>query len=266
LRLVSKQETPFYEIFASIIMNLCIDIGNTRTKLAVFDSEGSLVKFIIREQFTSGKLDKVLKKYEIQYAIVSSVKRKQGKYKRILGNKLKTFIELSAETPIPITNHYQTPQTLGKDRLAGVVGAASIFPGNDILVVDAGTCITYDIIDAEGNYYGGSIVPGITMRFKALNTFTGRLPLVQRDLLESHIGDTTLTSVQTGVQLGVVYELKGFIAKYRESYPDLRVLVTGGDASFFESQMENQIFAVPDLVLMGLNQILNYNVQQTEKA
>ena len=241
-------------------MNLCIDIGNTRTKVAVFDADGSLVKLIIREDYTSGKLDKVLKKYEIENVIVSSVRKKQGKYKRMLGNKVKTFFELNHETPIPVKNLYQTPETLGKDRLAGVVGAFYLFPGSDALVVDAGTCITYDVIDSKGNYFGGSILPGIEMRFKSLNTFTARLPLVHRDVLDSHIGDTTLTSIQTGIQFGVVYEMKGFIAKYRENYPDIRVLVTGGDASFFESQMENQIFAVPDLVLMGLNQILNYNV------
>ena len=187
-------------------MNLCIDIGNTRTKVAVFDAEGSLIKLIIRDDYTSGKLDKVLKKYEIEHVIVSSVKKKQGKYKRLVGNKVKTFVELSHETPIPVTNLYHTPETLGKDRLAGVVGAYFLFPGNDVLVVDAGTCITYDIIDSEGNYYGGSILPGIEMRFKALNTFTARLPLVHRDLLESHIGDTTLTCIQTGIQFGVVYE------------------------------------------------------------
>jgi type III pantothenate kinase len=241
-------------------MNLCIDIGNTRTKVAVFDTDGSLIKLIIREDYTSGKLDKVLKKYEIENVIVSSVRKKQGKYKRMLGNKIKNFFELSHETPIPVNNLYHTPETLGKDRLAGIVGAYYLFPGSDVLVVDAGTCITYDIIDSTGNYLGGSILPGIEMRFKALNAFTARLPLVHRDLLESHIGDTTLTSIQTGIQFGVVYEMKGFISKYREIYPDIRVLVTGGDATFFESQMENQIFAVPDLVLMGLNQILNYNV------
>jgi type III pantothenate kinase len=246
-------------------MNLCIDVGNTRTKIAVFDNEGSLLKQLIREQVTSGKLEKILKKYQIKHAIVSSVRKKQGKYKRFLSNKILTFIELSAETPIPITNLYHTPETLGRDRIAAVVGASAIFPGSDILVVDAGTCITYDFIDAEARYYGGSILPGIDMRFKALNSFTDRLPLVQRDTLDSHIGDSTLTSIQTGVQFGVVYELKGFISKYRESHPDLRVLVTGGDAVFFESQMENQIFAVPDLVLMGLNQILNYNVHQVDK-
>jgi type III pantothenate kinase len=241
-------------------MNLCIDIGNTRTKVAVFDTDGSLIKLIIREDYTSGKLDKVLKKYEIENVIVSSVRKKQGKYKRMLGNKIKNFFELSHETPIPVNNLYHTPETLGKDRLAGIVGAYYLFPDSDVLVVDAGTCITYDIIDSKGNYYGGSILPGIEMRFKALNAFTARLPLVHRDVLESHIGDTTLTSIQTGIQFGVVYEMKGFISKYRENYPDIRVLVTGGDATFFESQMENQIFAVPDLVLMGLNQILNYNV------
>jgi hypothetical protein len=132
--------------------------------------------------------------------------------------------------------------------------ASYVFDNYFLPVVSAG------LIESENVFHGGAISPGIKMRFKALNAFTARLPLVHRDVLESHIGDTTLTSIQTGIQFGVVYEMKGFISKYRENYPDIRVLVTGGDATFFESQMENQIFAVPDLVLMGLNQILNYNV------
>lgn len=242
-------------------MNLCIDIGNTRAKMAVFNAEGSLVKLLVREDFSISKLDKVLQKYQVKHAVLSSTRKKNNKLKRLLESKVDTFIDLSPETAIPISNLYLTPETLGKDRLAGVVGAAALFPESDILVIDAGTCITYDIIDAQAQYHGGSILPGIAMRFKALHHFTERLPLVPRDLPESHIGDSTITSIQTGVLLGVVYEMQGFIAKYREQYPDLRVLVTGGDASYFESQLENQIFAVPNLVLTGLNQILTYNVQ-----
>ena len=246
-------------------MNLCVDIGNTRTKIAIFDNEGSILKLIVKDEFIASKLEKLFHKYAIKNLIISSVKKKQGKFKRLFGSKLSHFIELSASTPIPIKNLYATPETLGKDRLAGVIGAASIFPNSDILVIDAGTCITYDIIDAHGKYYGGNILPGLNMRFKALHNFTDRLPMLHREPLETHVGDSTASSMQTGVQYGIVYEMKGFINKYNEIYPDLRILITGGDASFFVSQMENQIFAVPDLVLMGLNHILNYNIQLSEK-
>lgn len=243
-------------------MNLCIDIGNTRAKMAVFNAEGSLVKLIVREEVSSTKLDKVLQKYQIKHAILSSTRKKNSKLKRLLESKVELFLDLSPKTAIPISNLYQSPETLGKDRLAAAIGAAAIFPESNILIADAGTCITYDFINASGQYIGGSILPGIDMRFKALNHFTERLPIAPRDLPESYIGDTTISSIQTGVLLGVVYEMQGFINKYRELHPDLRVLITGGDASYFESQLENQIFAVPNLVLTGLNQILTYNVQQ----
>jgi type III pantothenate kinase len=243
-------------------MNLCIDIGNTRAKMAVFNAEGSLVKLIVRDDVSTTKLDKVLQKYQIKHAILSSTRKKNSKLKRLLESKAELFIDLSPKTAIPITNLYQSPETLGNDRLAGIIGAAAIFPESNILIADAGTCITYDFIDATGQYFGGSILAGIDMRFKALNHFTERLPIAPFDLPESYIGDTTISSIQTGVLLGVVYEMQGFISKYRALHPDLRVLITGGDASYFESQLENQIFAVPNLVLTGLNQILTYNVQQ----
>lgn len=247
-------------------MNLCIDIGNTRSKLAVFDEKGSLKKLIVREQFSQKKLEKVVKKYSIKYTILSSVRRKNGKIKRFLDARTELFINLTPEIELPITNKYHSPETLGRDRIALVVGAAALFPKSDILVIDAGTCITYDFINAEAEYLGGSISMGVEMRFRALNQFTAKLPLVQPEDLDSHIGDTTETSIQTGLQCGVVYEMQGFIAAYRAQYPDLRVLITGGDANFFESRFKNQIFAVPNLVLKGLNQILTHNVQQAKKS
>jgi len=246
-------------------MNLCIDIGNTRTKLAIFSNEGSLKKLLIREKFRLNKLEKILAKYTITHAIISSVRNKNGKLIRLLENKVQFVLVFSPNTPVPITNLYRTPETLGQDRLAVVTAAATLFPKSDILVIDAGTCITYDFIDAEKQYHGGSILPGVDMRFQALEHFTDRLPLVERTNLDSYIGNTTFSSIQTGVQVGLVYEVQGFIAKYRETYPDLRTLVTGGDATYFETQFKNQIFAVPNLVLMGLNQILNYNVQLANK-
>jgi type III pantothenate kinase len=247
-------------------MNLCIDIGNTRSKLAVFDEEGSLKKLIVREKFSQTKLEKVVGKYEIKHAILSSVRKKNGKLKRFLDTHIESFIDLTVDIELPVTNNYHSPETLGRDRIALVVGASALFPKSDILVIDAGTCITYDFIDAQANYHGGSISMGLDMRFKALNHFTAKLPLVQRRDLDSHIGYTTETSIQTGLQCGVVYEMQGFIAAYRAQYPDLRVLITGGDANFFESRFKNQIFAVPNLVLKGLNQILTHNVQQAKKS
>ncbi len=245
-------------------MNLCIDIGNTRSKLAVFDSEGSLQKLIVRQTFSQKKLEKVLNKYDVQYAILSSVRRKNGKIKRLLEQRTEQYITLDPSVEVPIQNKYHSPETLGRDRLALVVGAVALFPNSDILVIDAGTCITYDFINANKEYLGGSISLGIEMRFRALHQLTAKLPLVEPQDLDSHIGDTTDSSIQTGVQCGVVYEMQGFIAAYQAQYPDLRILITGGNASFFESRFKNQIFAVPNLVLKGLNQILTHNVQQTK--
>jgi len=156
-------------------MNLCIDIGNSRTKLAVYDTDNSLIKLIIREEITVAKLDKVLKKYQIQHVIVSSVKKKQGKYKRILSSKVKFYMELDATSSVPVSNLYESPETLGRDRLAAVVGASTNFPNSDILVIDAGTCVTYDLIDQHKNYFGGNILPGLEMRFKALAHYTDKL-------------------------------------------------------------------------------------------
>lgn len=245
-------------------MNLCIDIGNTRTKLAIFSKEGSLEYTFVRDKLKKSKLEKVLSKYKIKYAIISSVGKTRSKLIRILGTNVKHLVEFSTQTATPIKNLYRTPQTLGRDRLAVATAANAMFPSSDILIIDAGTCITYDFIDAKSRYHGGSILPGLDMRFKALHHFTNRLPLVDRGELGGYIGDTTLTSIQTGVQLGLVYEVQGFIAEYSKDYPDLRVLVTGGDAAYFETQFKNQIFAVPNLVLQGLNQILKYNVEIEE--
>lgn len=243
-------------------MNLCIDIGNSRSKLAVFSEEGELLQLVTRERFSQKKLDKVLKKYPIRQAILSSVRRRNSRIERQLSGQLQHFVRLNWELALPIENSYATPETLGNDRIAAVVAAHSLFPDSNVLVIDAGTCITYDFITEGGNYLGGSILAGIEMRFSALAHFTAKLPLVQRIDLDQEIGNTTLSSIQTGVQSGVVYEMQGFIAQYQKEYPELRVLITGGDADFFEKRLSSQLFKVPNLVLMGLNQILNYHVQQ----
>jgi type III pantothenate kinase len=168
-------------------------------------------------------------------------------------------MELSALTNIPVTNFYKTPDTLGKDRLAGIVAAHSLYVKENVLVIDAGTCITYDLITTKGEYYGGSISPGLNMRFKALHTFTEKLPLVSLLNFEELIGTDTNTSILSGVINGLIAETDAIIERYKELYSALKIIICGGDAQFLVDRLKNSIFAVPELVLIGLNEILDYN-------
>lgn len=172
----------------------------------------------------------------------------------------KRKLVLDQTLPLPIINHYATPSSLGVDRLAAVCGAKSLFPKENCLVIDAGTCITYDFIDMNANYLGGGISPGMAMRFQAMNTFTAKLPLVQPVSRPKLIGTTTESCMQSGVVNGVLGEMNEIIGQYQHEFGDLRVILCGGDAAFFENQMKRVIFAVPELVLNGLNSILIYNV------
>ncbi len=170
------------------------------------------------------------------------------------------LVELTAATPLPFRNGYATPETLGKDRLAAVAGALARFPGENCLVIDAGTCITYDVLTKDGLYMGGNISPGIGLRFRSLQAFTASLPLVERAEVDNPIGRSTVTAIRNGVQLGAIWEMEGMIAAMQQQWKDLNVLLTGGDADFFEKNLKTRIFAHSDLVLEGLNKILTHNV------
>jgi len=197
-------------------------------------------------------------KKNISSVIISSVKEVPVEIINYL-KKNYSFIELSALTTIPIINLYKTPETLGKDRLASVVAAYSLYCGENVLVVDAGTCITYDIVNAKGEYYGGSISPGLNMRFKALHTFTGKLPLVSLINFNELIGTDTNKSILSGVINGITAEADAIIERYKKYYSPLKIIICGGDAQFLVDRLKNIIFAVPELVLIGLNEILDYN-------
>jgi type III pantothenate kinase len=170
---------------------------------------------------------------------------------------------LDYRLPVPVTNGYATPETLGMDRLAAVVGATALHPGRPCLVVDLGTCITYDLVDAAGYYHGGGISPGLRMRFRAMHTFTARLPLIEPEPHAALIGTSTRTAMQSGVVNGLVAELEGMMSRYGAQFPPLTTILCGGDALFFETQLKGIIFVVPELVLLGLNRILLYNVSLT---
>jgi type III pantothenate kinase len=240
-------------------MNLVIDSGNSAAKVGIFNH----LTLIEKRGFASIEDLKIfVQNNYFDNLIISSVKADPDMIASWALNPEKIFI-LKHALPLPITNLYNTPDTLGMDRLAAVCGARQLFPSANCLVIDAGTCITFDFLDNEGNYRGGSISPGLSMRFRAVHTFTARLPLVSAKPDLTLIGDSTEASIQSGVVNGMLCEIEGIIRQYREKFSDLRVILCGGDAGFFENQLKASIFASPELVLIGLNSILIHNVSHS---
>jgi type III pantothenate kinase len=237
-------------------MNLVIDYGNSAAKVGIFDHQNLLEKRTIN---SVDELATYIKTMPADNIIVSSVKEDSAKIVEFAGAVPHKFI-LTHALPLPIKNLYSTPTTLGVDRIAGVCGAQQIFPNEHCLVIDAGTCITFDFIDSRGRFFGGAISPGLNMRFKAVHTFTAKLPLVSSTENISLIGDSTESCIQSGVINGTIAELDGIINQYSQKFDGLRVILCGGDSLFFENKLKTSIFASPDLVLIGLNSILNYNV------
>jgi len=241
-------------------MNLIIDLGNTYAKLAVYDDNGDMVEYFYHHGLSLDDLKNFISNHlQIKASILSSVIDNDATIINFLKHEMKCLF-LDEHTPLPLKNKYKSPDTLGKDRLADAVGAYTLFPDKNCLVIDAGTCIKYDIITAAGEYLGGAISPGLMMRFKALNTFTDKLPLIQAENnFNQLIGSTTQESILLGVQEGVALETKGFIEKYKEIYPNLVIILTGGDTNFLDKAVKNDIFVEPFLILKGLNAILNFN-------
>lgn len=239
-------------------MNLVIDIGNTAAKMAVFE-RGILVDTFHGDNHSLTDLLENAKKYPLQKGIISSTITLTDDIQAQLNIMGINILHVSSETPIPITNLYKTPHTLGMDRLAAIIGANELKPKTDLLVIDAGTCITYDFLNATGEYLGGNISPGINMRLKALHKFTDKLPLVSPNGETPTWGDSTETAIRAGVINGIALEIEGYIQQAREKHPSLVVFLTGGDGLTFDINKRNYILTDKFLVLKGLNRILNYN-------
>lgn len=236
-------------------MVLAIDSGNTFSKIGWFDHD-RLIKSAFGLKFQ--ELIEAVRNSSAERIIFSSVSHTADEFQEALQLSV-PVLRLTNQTPLPIGISYETPGTLGADRLAAAVGANSLYPGRDMIVIDAGTCVTYDLIDREGVFQGGAIAPGLRLRFRAMHEFTRRLPLIE-DMDSRHlIGKSTVKSMQSGAVNGMVAEIQGMIAAYREDYSGSGVVMCGGDLSFFESRLKLPIFAVPELVLVGLNRILQYN-------
>ena len=239
-------------------LNLIIDIGNTAAKVALFDG-GEMVEVLTESNQSLDCLEALCAKYPVEQGIVATVIDLSERVLAALVALPFPLLWLDSKTPLPVTNLYETPETLGYDRMAAVVGANEQFPHRDILVIDAGTCITYEFIDSKGQYHGGNISPGMQMRFKALNQFTGRLPLIDSNGRKLPMGRDTETAIRAGVLKGMEYEISGYIESMKHKYPELLVFLTGGDDFSFDSSVKSIIFADRFLVLKGLNRILNYN-------
>lgn len=236
--------------------NLVIDIGNTRIKSALFNGEDLIGDHSFEE------LDQAIsfwRTMEFQECILSSVRFSE---EELLKRIPFPFSFLSHNTNFPILNGYLTPKTLGLDRLAAAIGAWQLAGKKPVLAIDLGSCITFEFVDDLSIYRGGAISPGLQMRAKAMNSFTARLPLVDLNQMPlSPIGDSTVACMQAGIWYGVMYELMGHIDAYRLKIPEIKVYICGGDSLSFESLAKDHIFVVPNLVLYGLNCILNHNVE-----
>ncbi|MCL2130854.1 MAG: type III pantothenate kinase [Lentimicrobiaceae bacterium] len=241
-------------------MNLIFDFGNTKQKMAAM-SLGAVIDIANKTKIETKDVDLFLKKYNPARAIVSSVVNEAEEIAFFLKKRKISLLKFSAKTPIPIQNEYKTPETLGGDRLACAVAAASLFPKNPILVLQMGTCITSDFITESGVYKGGSISLGLEMRLKALHHFSAKLPLVACKNIVSLTGTTTEESILTGIMHGITDEINGITTRYLNEFDRLKIILTGGDAEMFKNKIKNEVVLIDNLVLTGLDIILNYNVE-----
>lgn len=241
-------------------MQLAVDIGNTRVKAAVF-SEREMLE---QAHFPAGSTDWIddwLRRFKPQASILCSTRPYDSEFDHKLA-AAGTYLRLDGETPLPFENNYGSPETLGADRVAAVAGGIALYPGKPLLIIDAGTCITLEYYHPDQGYLGGRILPGIDMRFRAMHEFTGALPRITDYPLtyrEQLYGNNTRDSLVSGVLEGVAGEMEQAAGRFRALSPELVVLLTGGNAGFFASFFKNEIFAVPELVLAGLNAILLHN-------
>ena len=240
-------------------MLLTVDVGNTRIKAAVFEQNRIVEVFIFTKEKLLNQVNNILYKYKnIQKLVVASVGNFDKESFISLKHALKIYF-ISHESKFPFTNLYSTPNTLGVDRMVLAAGAVFQFPSQNRLVIDAGTCITYDFIDANDNYLGGAISPGIQLRYHSLHDYTAQLPLLVKTNPGSFIGNSTSESIHSGVINGVALEIDGFAELYNSKYAKFIIILTGGDSEFLAKKLKNTIFANSNFLLESLNQTFQYN-------
>jgi len=267
----ARQKNIFFVFYLFIIIfvprnkffdkvNLIVEQGNTMLKIAVFDDD-RIVAFVQKENNEPSGIRELIEQYRPDKGIMSSVIDGNEKMIGALKSMLSYFLWFDETVLVPVSIEYETISMLGKDRIAAVAGAAFLQPGRDVLVIDAGTAITYELLEASGVYKGGNISPGLTTRFRSLNRFAEQLPLVKEQADVPFIGTNTESAIRAGVVNGIVFEMDGYIDALKSSYEDIYVYLTGGHSFYFEKRLKNRIFATPNLVIIGLNRILEYNAK-----
>ncbi len=245
-------------------MKLIIDLGNTQGKFAVFKNDEIIIVETINNKAKKDfrvYTDQLIKKYckePLHSVILSSVIDYPTSFNKYLKNNFR-FLELTKKTPVPVKINYKTPETIGNDRIAIAVAVNYLFPGKNTLAVNAGTCITYDIVDNKEVYQGGAISPGFDMRLRSLHNFTDQLPLIESGECNTVTGKSTDESILSGVMNGTIAEVNGMIDKFSGIYDNLTIIISGGNLKYFDKKLKNNIFAVQNLVLKGLKIILDFN-------
>jgi type III pantothenate kinase len=238
--------------------NLCIDFGNTFSKIGYFD-KNQLIEYF--PKIASENVVSHCKSLDYDKIMICSVTKSEEEIQAEFAPLQKSISILSPNTALPIIKNYETPETLGADRLAAAVGASVIFPNENCLIIDMGTCIKYDFLENGKIFQGGLIAPGLRMRFKALHFFTKKLPMIEKyDLWPDLVGKNTQKAMQSGVLNGMKAEIDGIIDQYSAQLTKFKIILCGGDASLFESRLKTPTFVVPELVPVGLNKILYYNL------
>jgi type III pantothenate kinase len=240
---------------------LCIDAGNSFIKIAVAEEDKITVVDVVPLTDMDGLRQRIASLPQVEACIVSSVGFTDRELIQQLAGRSPFFMELTADTPVPINNLYATPETLGKDRLAAVVGAHSLYPDNNVLVIDAGTAMTIDFVDRLGNYHGGNISPGLQMRYQALHDYTKKLPLQNKTFDYQTIGNSTESAIVAGVQNGMIFEVENYISYFSGQYSDMITIMTGGDTFFLVNKIEKPIFVESNLIFIGLRKIVAYNIK-----
>ena len=255
-----KKINSYLRIDKILIMILTVDVGNTRIKAAVFEGSTILENFVFEKNELEKKIKKILEKFQnCTDLVVASVGHVEKQSFLAFEKEIKIHF-LTHEDIYPFINKYATPKTLGIDRMVLACGATLQFPKQNRLVIDAGTCVTYDFIDENDNYLGGAISPGLRLRYETLHNYTAKLPLLTFEEPESYIGNSTAQAIHSGVANGFVYEIDGFIDEYRANFSNFIIILTGGDTVFLAKRLKNTIFANSNFLLESLNQTFQYKI------
>jgi len=239
-------------------MLLTIDVGNSRIKVAVYEHNKQLDFFIFETNEALKNFENIFQKYSnLQKIILSSVGKLDEEVVNFIKSQFQTEI-IDHKSKFPFTNLYATPETLGIDRMVLAAGATLMYPNQNRLIIDAGTCITYDFVNTKNQYLGGAISPGIKIRYKSLNNYTSKLPLLTISEDFEIIGNSTKSAIHSGVINGVIFEIEGFISQYSLKNQDLTIILTGGDAEFLAKRLKSTIFANSNFLIESLNLLSLY--------